>query len=172
MNEHDVYVPRNPQEAINQANRLQRAKNLIAEGYTFTYDAELETVFVTKPGELHAAYTIGPQVDGTDGCSCPDRAKGNKCKHEMAWELIQAERADEAKMWESICAEHDARMEEEGGTAFKTAMQKMRNLLHAELIDAENTAAKLNSEPFLLQVGGSKLDAQSEPLLDCPSSIR
>ena len=55
----DVHVPRNPQEAINQANRLQRAELLLTQGYTFTYDAELETVFVTKPGELHAAYTIG-----------------------------------------------------------------------------------------------------------------
>lgn len=146
MNEHDVHVPRNPQEAIAQANRLQRAERLLQEGYTFCYDAELETVFVTKPGELHAAYTIGPQVDGTNGCDCPDKAKGNICKHEIAWALIQKQEADEAANWEAQCKEYDET--EAWADIPNERLHRMRNLFLAELLDAENKAARLQHEPF------------------------
>ena len=142
---HDVHVPRNPQEAINQANRLQRAERLLQEGYTFTYDAELETVFVTKPGELHAAYTIGPQVDGTDGCSCPDKAKGNVCKHEIAWALIQKREADELAGLEAQCKQWEA---EEGWAHGETKLPRFRELLLAELKDAETRAMAIHHEPF------------------------
>lgn len=145
MNEHDVHVPRNPQEAINQANRLQRARQIIKDGYTFTQEPS-GMVAVCKPGELFASYWIGEHVDGTNGCDCPDRAKGNVCKHEIAWSLIQKREADELAGLEAQCKQWE---QEEGWADIPNSrLHRMRDLLHAELLEAENTAARLNSEPF------------------------
>ena len=68
-------TPKNAQEALQQANRFDRAQQIIAEGYTFTQDKELPIVFVCKPGRLYAEYTIGEQLTGRDGCDCPDFQK-------------------------------------------------------------------------------------------------
>ena len=100
--------PRNAQEAIAQANRLQRARQIITEGYSFTQDALTNMVAICKPGELHASYFIGEHVDGTTGCDCPDACKGNNCKHEIAWGLVKAEHADELAGLEAQCARYDA----------------------------------------------------------------
>ena len=105
--------PRNVQEALAQANRLQRAQQILKDGYTFTQDADTQMVAVCKPGELHAAYWIGEHVDGTNGCDCADRVKTQKpCKHEHAWELVKAEQADEARMWEAQCKQWEEENEE------------------------------------------------------------
>lgn len=154
----DVHVPRNPQEAINQANRLQRAELLLTQGYTFTYDAELETVFVTKPGELHAAYTIGAQVDGTDGCSCPDKAKGNVCKHEIAWSLIQKQEAEELAGLEAQCKQWEAENEE------LPEYDATRILMLSELRRAERSAKNT--------VGTSAAEGWQERVRKCEAALK
>lgn len=93
----------NINEAIAQANRNTRAQQIIEAGYTFTKEAS-GSIAVCKPGELHASYFIGENVDGTNGCSCADKAKtGKPCKHEIAWDLLQDEEARfeaQAAQWE------------------------------------------------------------------------
>ena len=106
----------NINEAIAQANRNTRALQIIEEGYTFTQDADTKMVAVCKPGKLAASYFIGEHVDGSNGCDCADKAKtGKPCKHEIAWNILQDEEANEARMWEAQCAQWDA----EEGWAYK-----------------------------------------------------
>ena len=98
----------NINDAIAQANRNTRALQILKEGYKFTKEAS-GSIAVCKPGELHASYFIGEHVDGTTGCDCPDKAKtGKPCKHEIAWNILQDEEADEARMWEAQCAKWEA----------------------------------------------------------------
>ena len=88
--------------ARREANCYTKALQIIKEGYTFTKDADSEVIAVCKPGQLAASYWINMI---SEGCDCPDFQKhGTFCKHTMANDLIE----DEAKMWESICAEYDA----------------------------------------------------------------
>lgn len=98
-------TPRNAQEAIAQANRYARAEQIIQEGYKFTKDADSGMVAVCKPGDLHASYWIGEHVDGTTGCDCPDKKKtGKPCKHEIANEILEEEKAAfnaQAAQWEA-----------------------------------------------------------------------
>ncbi len=85
--------------AIAQANRFSRAIQIIKDGYCFTVENS-GSIAVCKPGRLAASYWI------TDGeCDCPDRMKGNVCKHELAWEILEDERAN----MEAQCAEYDRR---------------------------------------------------------------
>lgn len=89
--------------AIAQATRFTRAIEIIKAGYTFHKDADSEVVAVCKPGEMKATYWINML---SEGCDCPDRMKtGNRCKHELAWNIIEDERAN----MEAQCAEYDAR---------------------------------------------------------------
>ena len=99
-------TPRNAQQAIAQANRFDRARQIIKEGYTFT-DMGDGGIAVCKPGKLAASYWIdGPFCKG---CDCPDATKnGNRCKHMLAWESINAEEAAELEGLEAQCAEYDA----------------------------------------------------------------
>jgi hypothetical protein len=96
-------TPNNINAAIKQANRRERALNILKEGYKFE-DMGEGVIAVTKPGTTAAAYWLNMI---TPGCDCPDAMKGNNCKHEIAWEILQ----DEAKMWDAACAEYDARIE-------------------------------------------------------------
>ena len=91
----------NINQAINQANRLQRALTILKEGYKLTDElGDGSLIAVCKPGRLAASYWI------TDGeCDCPDRAKGNICKHELAWDVLKAEE----EMMEALCKEWEAR---------------------------------------------------------------
>jgi hypothetical protein len=158
--------PRNAQEALQQAVRLERAKQLIEEGYTFTKDADTNMVAVCKPGELHAAYWIGEHVDGTNGCDCPDAVKGNYCKHEICWDMIQANAqqalpltdADEAAMWEAQCKKHDEENEE------LPEFDATRILLLAELRRAERGAK---------QAAGTAAEAGwNEKLRKCEAALQ
>lgn len=102
-------TPKNAVEANEQAKRLDRAKALLAEGYTFYRDADSEVIAVCKPGRLAASYFINML---TPGCDCPDFLKTEQaCKHMYAYEILQNEEAaavaDElaglewqAKIWE------------------------------------------------------------------------
>ena len=77
-------------QAIAQANRFTRAMNILKEGYTFHKDADREVIAVCKPGEEKATYWINML---TPGCDCPDSMKnGNRCKHELAWSILEDER--------------------------------------------------------------------------------
>lgn len=93
----------NINDAIAQANRRERALNILEEGYTFTQENDM--VAVCKPGELHASYWIGEHVDSSTGCDCPDRVKtGKPCKHEIANDILQADEAHfeaMAQKWEN-----------------------------------------------------------------------
>jgi hypothetical protein len=92
--------PKNAQEALQQANRLQRARAILAEGYTFHKDKDSEAVAVCKPGRLAASYWINLL---SEGCDCPDSMKGNDCKHLLAWKLLETEKADDAANMEAQC---------------------------------------------------------------------
>lgn len=96
-----VSQARNASEALQQAIRFDRAKQVLAEGYTFHKDADTEAIAVCKRGSTAAVYWIDLL---STGCDCPDRLKtGKECKHELAYEFLQAEKTEEAGMWESIC---------------------------------------------------------------------
>jgi hypothetical protein len=100
-------TPRNAQEAMQQALRFERAKQIIKEGYTFHQDADSDVVAVCKPGSLAAAYWLNML---SDGCDCPDFLKTHKpCKHMIAWEILE----DDAANMEAQCAEYDLRAENE-----------------------------------------------------------
>ena len=97
--------------AIAQANRNTRAQQILKDGYTFTQEAS-GSVAICKPGELHASYWIGEQVDGTNGCDCADKAKtGLPYKHELAWNMLQ----DEEAQFEAMAAKWE---EEEDNRRF------------------------------------------------------
>jgi len=105
-------------QAIHQANRLQRALTILKEGYNFVNCTEANSpvtlVAVYKPNDapsapsywIRAGFTA-PEIQ--NGCSCPDRAKGNICKHEIAWDVLKAEEA----MMEALCKEWEARQLQE-----------------------------------------------------------
>ena len=151
--------PRNAPEALHQARRHERAQTLLREGYSFTWDADTKTVFVCKPGRLYAEYTIGEQLTGKDGCSCPDFQKnGIPCKHMAAWQLLQAEQADEDANFAAQCARYD---DEEGyldaiptPTLMTLAVKDLIARLQADLQTVETslathgkTARQLHSGP-------------------------
>ena len=93
--------------AIAEANRLNRAFEIIKAGYTFTKDADSDVVAVCKPGDLHASYWINML---SPGCDCPDHMRtGRPCKHMMALEIKKEEEA----MMEALCAEWEARQLQE-----------------------------------------------------------
>src|SRR5207245_2019593 len=87
------FQPKDAATALRLALRYERAKQILAEGYTFPRDEELQTIFVCKPGRLFAHYWI------TDGkCDCPDFLKhADFCKHTLAVYLQDEEdrQADE-----------------------------------------------------------------------------
>ena len=101
-------------QAIAEANRNTRAQNMKAEGY-YLQTGDWNKVEIFKPGNagLLPDYTVN-RTEAT--CTCKDFEKTNKtCKHQMFVEL-EAEKypqaqevMEEAKMWEAICAEYDAR---------------------------------------------------------------
>jgi hypothetical protein len=99
-------TPRNAQEAMMQALRFERAKQILKEGYTFHPDADSDVVAVCKPGSLPAAYWLNMLEPG---CDCPDFLKrGQPCKHMIAWEILEATASFEAQ-----CAEYEWRAENE-----------------------------------------------------------
>ncbi len=107
-----IPVPTDAQAAARQAIRLERAHNIIAEGYGFLFDEGLQTVEVIKPGRLAAEYTIwldaAESLSGKAGCDCPDMTKtGEPCKHYMAAAIIAQKRQEEED--EARCAEFEAK---------------------------------------------------------------
>lgn len=93
----DIPVPNDAQAAVRQAIRNERAIRIIAEGYTFHFDEQTETVDVIKPGRLAAEYTIwlGGLPDGRKICDCPDMMKtGEPCKHYIAAAIVAKDREE------------------------------------------------------------------------------
>jgi predicted nucleic acid-binding Zn finger protein len=93
--------PVNATDALRFARTLEKAKAILAAGYYFELDAELELVFVCKPGQLSAAYWIflgeGDEILPR-GCQCPDFThRGGYCKHTLAWNMLEAEREEEER---------------------------------------------------------------------------
>ena len=88
--------------AIAEALCMERALNILKEGYSFTDELGDGTLIaVCKPGKLAADYWI---MFGK--CDCPDFMKtGRDCKHMIANEI---KKADE-EMMEALCAEWEAR---------------------------------------------------------------
>ena len=81
--------PKDIQTALRHALRLERAKQILAEGYTFWKDPEFDIIGVCKPGRLYAHYWIH---EGT--CDCPDFEQyGDLCKHTLAVDIQNAEDA-------------------------------------------------------------------------------
>lgn len=95
--------------ARNQANRYTRALTMREEGYRME-PATTDCYDIFKPGNDTglADYTVDLY---RNTCECEDSKKGNVCKHRY---FVNIEIADEAAMWESICAEAERRKEEEG----------------------------------------------------------
>jgi SWIM zinc finger len=96
--------------AVQQANRYERAKTLLKEGYTFHKDQGSDVVAVCKPGRLAASYWLNML---SEGCDCPDFLKrGQPCKHMLAWDILEAKAMEEAGL-EAQCAEYEWRAENE-----------------------------------------------------------
>jgi SWIM zinc finger len=91
----NVPDPRNAQEALAQAIRHDRAQRILDEGYTFEHDADLNCIYVCKPGALSFSYIIhgdAENLTGKAGCDCPDMQKtGKACKHYLAARILQDE---------------------------------------------------------------------------------
>ena len=88
MNVRD-FQPKDVQTALRLALRFERAKLILAEGYTFSVDEEMQTVYICKPGRLFAHYII---YQGQ--CDCPDfTTHRDFCKHTLAYALRQEEDA-------------------------------------------------------------------------------
>ncbi len=136
----NTYQPRNASDAIAQANRFDRAKQLLTDGYTFHKDADSDVVAVVKPGTTAAAYWLNMI---TEGCDCPDYMKNSRpCKHMIAWDILQAQEAEELAGLEAQCAEYDALHGPEMPPADTT-----RALMLAEVRRAERGLAAC-MEPF------------------------
>lgn len=113
-------TPRTAIEARDLAVRNERARQIIAEGYSFFADADpdMDLVAVCKPGSLAAAYWITQR--GTV-CDCKD-FEGNRkhCKHIFAWQIVQAEKIEtlastNVETVKEFCKERDERREIEAG---------------------------------------------------------
>jgi hypothetical protein len=93
-----MYEPKTASETARFITLTERARQIIADGYTFSTDAEVGITYVCKPGRLASDYEL---FDGK--CTCPARQRERFCKHEIAVALIEAE----TEMWEEICAEYE-----------------------------------------------------------------
>ena len=81
-------TPRNANEALAQAVRMERAEQIIRDGYSFFPDTELDMIAICKPGSLHADYQL---TEGGTVCDCKDFAKtGLACKHIIANSIVVA----------------------------------------------------------------------------------
>lgn len=97
------FIPTNAVDALRLARTTEKAKAIIADGYDFELDAELNIVYVCKPGSGAFAYIINLDPADTDpemvlkfGCNCPDfQHHGNYCKHLLAYRMIQEEQEEE-----------------------------------------------------------------------------
>jgi predicted nucleic acid-binding Zn finger protein len=119
-----IPAPKNATEANAQALRMQRARQIIAEGYTFPVDSDGLYIAVCKPGHLSADYFI-TEV----GCDCPDMAKSGKpCKHYIAAWILQEERQEE----EAADAAQVARYEAEQDACLLVEDMRLCAQLHRE----------------------------------------
>jgi hypothetical protein len=105
MNTKQAKRPRNAQEAKAHALRHERAVQIVKEGlYSFYADKDTDAVAVCRKGSFAATYWLNLMEPG---CDCPDAVKGNFCKHERAWAIIQDEAAarlaDEEAIMEAQC---------------------------------------------------------------------
>lgn len=113
-----TFTPRTATEARDLAVRNDRAKAIIAEGYSFFADADTDTVTVCKPGSLAAAYEL---TEGATVCTCKDFEKtGKPCKHLLAYGIVQAEgietlASSNVETVKAFCKERDERREIEAG---------------------------------------------------------
>jgi hypothetical protein len=89
-----VPKPKDASEANAQAIRLERAQQIIVDGYGFEFDEVFPQCFIRKPGSRRIAYTVDA-VNG--GCDCLDMTKtGRPCKHYLAvWLLMEKAREEE-----------------------------------------------------------------------------
>lgn len=82
--------PRTINEAIRQADTTERARQIIAQGYSFWPEADRDTIAICKPGFLHADYWLS---DNGKTCDCPDFVKHQDyCKHVLANSIVEAEK--------------------------------------------------------------------------------
>lgn len=95
--------PTTPADLIRYARSSEAARAILAAGYMFELDVELEIIFVYKPQAGNRIVSADYMID-EDGCSCPDFLKrGSYCKHTLAAYLQQA--AEIAQ-----CAEYETRI--------------------------------------------------------------
>lgn len=85
----NAFNPKTAAEALRLATTEEKAKQILAEGYTFDLNEESQMVEVCKPGKTFPAYYINLGEGNEffpEGCSCPDyQNRGNYCKHFLAW---------------------------------------------------------------------------------------
>lgn len=85
------FTPKTATEALRFVKTAERAQAILDAGYKFIEDAEMDTVYVMKPGDFHYSYLIDT-LRGT--CDCPDfQQRGTYCKHTVAWEETKREEA-------------------------------------------------------------------------------
>lgn len=122
--------PKEAADALAQANRLIRAHQILAEGYTFEFDPVFPQCFVRKPGSRRIAYTVDA-VNG--GCDCPDMKRtGRPCKHFLAVWLIEEKAREEEEAHDAArLAEYEAQADAE---ALAEEMY-LTGLLHRQGID-------------------------------------
>src|SRR5689334_19829158 len=89
-----TFQPKDAHQALRQAKSFEKAQEIIQAGYYFEEDKEIDTVYVVKPGKWSADYFI---YEGK--CDCPDfTQRGEFCKHTLAWQILQKQKADEEAM--------------------------------------------------------------------------
>ena len=98
------FIPTNATEALRVARAEEKAKQIIAEGYSFELKPEIEVVTVCKPNQPYASYFINLSSVALLpllplGCSCPSFQKSGVgyCKHTLAFERLQEEEANQLK---------------------------------------------------------------------------
>lgn len=99
-----ISTPANAVDAMRLARAEEKAKQIIAEGYSFELHPEIEVVTVNKPGIPSASYFINLSSVALLpllplGCSCPSfqNSGAGYCKHTLAFERLQEEEANQLK---------------------------------------------------------------------------
>jgi hypothetical protein len=149
VNTKQTQRPRNAQEAMAHALRHERALQIVAEGlYSFYADKDTDAVAVCRKGSFAATYWLNLMEPG---CDCPDSLKGNYCKHERAWSILQdnAAAADEQANMEAQCKEwedyHLPELPTVEATARRLLVEKMeRDLIRTQDAIAQHGARKTN----------------------------
>ena len=98
------FIPTNAVDALRLARAEEKAKAIIAEGYSFELNPEIQVVTVCKPGIPYADYFMNLSSVALLpllplGCSCPSFQKSGAgyCKHTLAYERLQEEEENQLK---------------------------------------------------------------------------